>query len=187
MRKMRKKKSRQVKPIPDYKDIYRLAEQYYETSLFLKESSKGNREKMSAPRILVDSFAVELYLKCLYVLDKNAAPPGVHEWDTLFDALASHTKAAIREAYDRIIKSDPVLSNIEIINPEAGIVKDFNRSLIVAKNTFDKGRYSYEKLLPNDWFYAHVVRDAIRDVTRMDIRLASVIKDLENEKIQADD
>ncbi|HEX8376179.1 MAG TPA: hypothetical protein VF602_00065 [Pedobacter sp.] len=37
----------------------------------------------------------------------------------------------------------------------------------VAKNTFDKGRYTYEPELPNEWFYAHLMREAISNVATM--------------------
>jgi hypothetical protein len=62
-------------PTPDFKKMYQLAEQYTAASELLDEMAKGEEWGCSAPQILVDSFAVELYLKCLYVLDTNAPPP----------------------------------------------------------------------------------------------------------------
>jgi hypothetical protein len=120
--------------------------------------------------LLVDSFAVELYLKCLFVLDTNIAPLEEHDWKTLFDALAPYTKAAIREAFQRIVRSDPVLPHLDVINPEARKFTDFERSLAAAKKTFDKRRYLYESVPQSEWFYAHLLRDAIRTVTKMAIR-----------------
>jgi hypothetical protein len=126
--------------------------------------------------LLVDSFAVELYLKCLFVLDTNAAPPKKHDWEKLFDALAPHTRAAIRDAFDRIVRSDPILPLLNVINPPAQKVTDFKRSMAAAKDTFDKRRYLFESQPPREWFYAHLIREAIRDVTGMDIRLAGIRK-----------
>lgn len=166
------------KPVPDYGKMYQLAEQYSEASRILEESAKDG--KWTAPRLLVDSFAVELYLKCLYVLDTNKAPLEQHDWEQLFDVLKPFTKTAIRDEFERIVRNDPVLSHLDVINPEALRFIDFNRSLTAAKNTFDKGRYKYEAQLTSDWQYAHILREAIRTVTRMDIRLAGIIKDLEN-------
>jgi hypothetical protein len=160
------------KPTPDYRKMYQLAEHYSEASRLLEEQAKGQQWACFAPQVLVDSFAVELYLKCLFVLDTNIAPIEEHDWQTLFNALPPHTKTAIREAFERIVRSDPVLSNLDVINPTATKVKDFERSLAAAKNTFDKRRYLYESAPQGEWFYAHLVRDAIRTVTKMDLRLA---------------
>jgi hypothetical protein len=69
-----------------------------------------------------------------------------------------------------------VLSNLDVINPEAVKVTDFKRSLKAAKNTFDRRRYLYESQPAGEWFYAHLLREAIRAVTSMDIRLAGLSK-----------
>lgn len=163
--------SKQPKPTPDYRKMYQLAEHYSEASRLLSKQAKGEEWGCSAPQLLVDSFAVELYLKCLFVLDTNTVPPAKHDWQMLFDALAPYTKTAIREAFARIIRSDPVLSNLAVINPEALKVTDFERSLAAAKNTFDRRRYLYESMPQGEWFYAHLLREAIGTVTKMDIRL----------------
>lgn len=164
------------KPTPDYRKMYQLAEHYSEASRLLDEQAKGEEWGCSAPQLLVDSFAVELYLKCLFVLDTNAAPLQEHDWEKLFNALKSHTKDAIREAFELMVRSDPVLSRLAIINPEALKVTDFNRSLTAAKNTFDKRRYLFESQPTGEWFYAHLLREAIRTVTSMDVRLGGLSK-----------
>ena len=169
------------KPTPDYRKMYQLAEHYSEASRLLDEQAKGKEWGCSAPQLLVDSFAVELYLKCLFVLDANIAHLEGHDWEKLFNALLPHTKTAIRDAFERIVRSDPVLSHLDVINPEALKVTDFDRSLTAAKDTFDKKRYLYEPPSkdsppPGAWFYAHLLREAIRAVTSMDIRLAGLSK-----------
>lgn len=68
------------KPTPDFRKIYQLAEHYSEASRLLDEQKKGEEWGSSAPQLLVDSFAVELYLKCLFVLDTNIAPLQEHDW-----------------------------------------------------------------------------------------------------------
>jgi hypothetical protein len=86
--------------------------------------------------------------------------------------LKPFTRDAIREAFKRIVDSDHVLRYLDVINPEAVKVKDFERSLAAAKNTFDQRRYLYEPVAQGEWFYAHLLREAIRNVTKMDLRLA---------------
>jgi len=168
------------KPTPDFKKMYQLAEHYSEASRLLDEQAKGEEWGSSAPQLLVDSFAVELYLKCLFVLDTNSVPPKGHDSEKLFEALAPHTKAAIRDAFERIVRSNPVLSHLDVINPEALKVTDFNRSLTAGKNTFDMRRYLYESQPTDESFYAHLLRGAIRAVTNMDIRLAGLSKESKN-------
>lgn len=104
------------------------------------------------------------------------APLEKHDWQELFDALASHTKTLIREAFERIVRSDPVLPHLAVINPDALKVTDFNRSLTAAKNTFDKRRYLFESQPTDEWFYAHLLREAIRKVTSMDVQFAGLSK-----------
>lgn len=170
-------KVKQPKPPPDFRKMYQLAEHYSEASRLLEEQAKGKEWGSSAPQLLVDSFAVELYLKCLFVLDTNSAPLQEHDWGKLFDALKPHTRTAIREAFERIVRSDPVLPHLDVINPEALKVTDFNRSLTAAKNTFDKRRYLFESQpTTGEWFYAHLLREAIRTVTSMDVRLSGLSK-----------
>jgi hypothetical protein len=170
-------KVKMPKPTPDCRKMYQLAEHYSEASRLLDEQAKGEEWGCSAPQLLVDSFAVELYLKCLFVLDTNIAPIEEHDWEKLFNALLPHTKTAIREAFERIVHSSPVLRNLDVINPEAVKVTDFDRSLTAAKNTFDKRRYLFESQpTTSEWFYAHLLREAIRAITSMDIRLAGLSK-----------
>lgn len=169
-------KVKQPKVTPDCRKMYQLAEHYSEASRLLDQQAKGKEWGCSAPQLLVDSFAVELYLKCLFVLDTNSAPPHEHDWEKLFNALAPHTKTAIRDAFERIVRSHPILSRLDVINPEALKVMDFNRSLTAAKNTFDKRRYLFESQSTDEWFYAHLLREAIRAVTSMDIKLTGLSK-----------
>ena len=75
--------------IPDFKAIYMLAEQYREASIVLEKNNK----ELSAPRLIVDSFAIELYLKCLYIIDKKQAKRG-HDWKEIFDALEESRRRA---------------------------------------------------------------------------------------------
>lgn len=161
--------------VPDYKKIFRLAESYTEASLILRREMGGDGFEKSAPRLLVDSFAVELYLKCLYVLDTNKKPKRGHDWLKLFQALKPETQLAIREEFKRIIDSDVVLRNLETINPEAAKLKDFNRSLEAAKDTFDKRRYVYEGFSEKEWFYGHMLQQSVRNIAVMDIRLSGEV------------
>jgi hypothetical protein len=167
-------KVKRPKPTPDCQKIYQLAEQYSEASQILEEQARRKEWGSSAPKLVVDSFAVELYLKCLFVLDTNIAPLEEHDWQILFDALLPHTKALIREAFDHRVRSDDVLSHLHIINPQAVRFTDFDRSLAAAKKTFHQRRYFFESQPGGEWFYAHLLRETFRFVTSMDLRLSGL-------------
>jgi len=164
-------RSKQEQPIPDVKKMYMLAEQYYKASEILKEQITDKPWGSSAPRLLVEFFSIELYLKCLFVLDTNKSPIKGHNIKSLFGKLETHTKNAIRSTFNQTISSNFVLSNIDLFNPDAAKTLDFDRLLTVSKDTFDKRRYLYEELPSGEWFYSYLLRDAIRTVTKMDIRL----------------
>lgn len=59
---------KQSKQTPDARKMYQLAERYSEASQILDEQAESEKWGCAAPQLLVDSFAVELYLKCLFVL-----------------------------------------------------------------------------------------------------------------------
>ena len=157
--------------VPDCLKIYRLAECYWDASSMLDEQARRDEWGCAGPKLLVDSFAVELYLKCLYVLDTNKVPPCGHDLLNLFEALNSATKSLIREAFDRSVRDHPILSNLSLFNPEAVKTTDFKRALEAARDTFVKRRYLYENLPKREWFYAHILGDAIRSVTKLDLRI----------------
>jgi hypothetical protein len=60
----------------------------------LEEQAKGDEWACAAPRMLVDSFAAEFSLKCLFVLDTNSTPKQGHDLQVLFDELKPYTKTA---------------------------------------------------------------------------------------------
>lgn len=163
-------------PTPDFKRMYQLAEHYTKASKLLAKQARGKSWGSSAPQLLVDSFAAEIYLKCIYVLEISNPPPRDHDWKGLFEALAPATQEVIRSTFRQRIKSHPVLANLHIINSDAVKVTDFDRSLEAAKHTFDRRRYLYEGMPSGEWFYADLLREAVRAVTRMDLRLAPMIK-----------
>jgi hypothetical protein len=170
-------KIKKPKPAPDFKLMFQLAERYAEASKLLEQQSRGGDWACHAPQMLVDSFATELYLKCLFVLDSKTGPIEEHDWEILFNCLVPEIRNQIRDAFNRKVNADPVLSNLHVINPEALKTIDFDRSLKAAKNTFDKRRYLFEPMPQEEWFYTGFIREAVRAVTIMDLRIAPLVRD----------
>lgn len=168
----------QTKPSPDFYKIYLLAEHYTEASNLLAEQAKVAEWGTSAPKLLLSSFAMELYLKCLFVIDNGMAPPRGHDLLVLFEALDKRTQIDIRQAFERNISHDDVLMHLHIINPKAQKFLDFDRSLKAAKNTFDKRRYLYEELfVEEEWYYADLLINALRSVAGMVVPFAGLVSE----------
>ena len=66
-------KTKNQNPTPDVGQMFQLAEQYSIASNLLIKQSWGDKWGCGAPYLLVDSFAVELYLKCLITQDTGKA------------------------------------------------------------------------------------------------------------------
>ena len=155
--------------------MYELAEHYSEASRLLDGQPRGTEWGFFAPKILVDSFATELYLKCLLVLEGRTPPPS-HDPEELFAALTGPTQDDIEGAFNQIISSHPVqqLIRLGLFNQAAQKTTDFRRSLKAAKNTFDKRRYLYEPQSTEEWFHADHLRNAIRAVADTRLQLAGL-------------
>jgi hypothetical protein len=169
-------KIRRPKPAPDFKLMFQLAEQYSEASKLLEEQARQCEWASHAPQVLVDSFGTELYLKCLFVLDSKTGPIEEHDWEILFNCLVPEIRTQIRDAFNRNVISNPVLRNLRLFNPEALKTIDFDRSLKAAKNTFDKRRYLFEPMPQQEWYYTGFIREAVRAVTIMDLRIAPLVR-----------
>jgi hypothetical protein len=166
--------------VPDFKQVFLLAEYHAAASRLLDNQSKVKEFGSIGPKMLVDSFSVELYLKCLYVQDKDAAPPEVHDWEVLFEELKPGTQKAVILEYNRLIDADHIVGNyllLREINPEAVKVRDFRRALKAARMTFDKKRYMYEvNNNTEEWFYADFLGNAIRNITMTNLEIMKLKK-----------
>ena len=179
-------KKNETKETPDYKKMFLLAEHYSAASKLLVEQSRGDQAKgknwgCHGPHLLVDSFAVELYLKCLYVQDNKQSPPGIHDWERLFEELKEGTQKSVLLEYNRLIDADHIVGNYLLmreINPDALKVRDFRRALKAARTTFQHHRYLYEQPTPKpgeEWFYADFLKVAIRNITITDIGIMDLL------------
>jgi hypothetical protein len=181
-----------VDPTPDFKKIFILAEHYFEASKLLDDQSRRDQSKeenlyCSRPKLLVDSFAGELYLKCFYVQDSKEPPYG-HDWEDLFNDLNPGTQKAIRLEYVHLTDTDLMVGNIPLlsqVNPGAVEttlkIRDFDRALKAASKTFANMRYAYEQVQKGEWFYAHFLVNSFRNVLIRDFRIPDSLKKPKNE------
>lgn len=168
-------------PPPDVAEMFQLAEQYSVASNLLSRQSRGKKRWSGAPYLLVDSFAIELYLKCLITQDTGKAPDNGHDFRKLFDAIDPLIQTQVREAFQRVIKADVMLSLSptihRAIDPDPVVLKvlNFDQSLDAASNTFAGRRYLYESRPQAEWYYAHLLRLAVRNVAMTGLKVIPFI------------
>src|SRR4051812_6029494 len=100
------KKPKPGGPVPDPHKIFQTAESFREAADLLEKTPA----QRGAAFLVTDALAVELYLKCLYVLDneKRLAPPQEHPFDVLFRELTPGTQKAVIRRFG-VNNNHPVL------------------------------------------------------------------------------
>jgi hypothetical protein len=130
-------------------EIYKAAE------AFLKLSKEGIKVNVDDPfsfslkeaYFANHAFACELYLKCIYGIEKGTTTGGQHLlWDT-FDELSPEAKERIIELYE---ERRSHLTETELI---FGLHCDFETALTEPGNAYQRFRYSYEPHKPLNWSY----------------------------------
>jgi hypothetical protein len=96
------------------------------------------------PQIVLSAFAIELYFKCLIVLDSGNEPRREHALTELFVDLASDRQTSIRKWFYFTHNSVKELIDLARVYGSS----DFESSLALASRIFDRWRYCYE--LPED-------------------------------------
>lgn len=140
-----------VKPLNSAEAIFRYADAFAEASeklgeQFRKEPSGSQlhftQAAHIAPTATLEAFSVELYLKCLHVLDFGKAPLG-HNCQKLFESLAPGTQEGIRHCYREQLKKDyKIVAFLHKNHPE--FEPTLENSISLSKEVFTAMRYGYE-------------------------------------------
>jgi HEPN domain-containing protein len=118
----------------------------------------------TSPMTVLDAFAVELYLKCLYILDCNKHPPKKHDFLVLFERLTNKgTKDSIRLLYGEYIKISPIAPVLQKRDPKTyKEVLELERYLELSGKVFEDVRYFYGWEGKSKMFYWPMLRLAVR-------------------------
>lgn len=129
------------------KDIYESANNFYLASLAVNEklSKTDDIQVYIAPITTLTSFSIELYLKCIYMIENNKPAENIHGLDKLFDALGDESKLLIKFFYDNFIQQDLLVNELKKQVPELNT--NLEDVLKESSKAFIKWRYSYEKNL----------------------------------------
>lgn len=126
------------------KGIYDAAHNFLVASNTLNEklSETNDLSTYLAPYITVSSFSIELFLKCLYALEKGKKAKNIHKLYQLYDALSDDSKIIIKMLYEMYAEKDPSLIVLKSKVPE--MKTDLEDILKDMSNAFVNWRYSYE-------------------------------------------
>lgn len=96
----------------------------------------------SVPFEMVDSFALELYLKCLHMMD-HGVPAWGHDIRALYNGLKPHTRRRLRHNYDAEVARSPLTSTMRKSVRKRFV--SFRAYLNASNIVFNQVRYLFER------------------------------------------
>jgi hypothetical protein len=129
------------------KDIYTTANNFLAASNVISQklSETNDVGTYIAPFVTVTSFAIELYLKCIYMIETGKPAPNIHDLNQLYRKLGEESKIVIEMVYNMLVQQDPTVNALKEKVPE--MKTDLDSVLKEISGAFIKWRYSYEKKL----------------------------------------
>jgi hypothetical protein len=129
------------KPVPEAWKIFRYAAAFEEASgLIAGPMKQKGRTLLMIPWGTLSSFALELYLKCLLVLEHGSTPPQEHNLKELFRLLPRQTRHALEARHDKILRKDAVAQQLKA----SGVKMQLLDMIEEAQDSFTRFRYAYE-------------------------------------------
>jgi len=127
--------------------MFMRAEAFHNAHVDLSSHNRDPSEIMKrfAVPIILAAFSIELYLKCLVVLDKGAIPPKLHELDKLFDDLETGTQSEIEFLWagHSAARNDADLTAYEARTGQQ-LPRDLHELLKLGGRSFERMLYAYE-------------------------------------------
>lgn len=129
------------------RDIFDTANNFAEATRALNEklSTTNDVGTYIAPIMTNASFSIELYMKCIFMIENGRPAPKIHELDKLFARLGDDSKAFIGLLYNKFVGGSPSVKALLENVPEVKI--DLPSVLKEASRTFEKWRYRFQKNL----------------------------------------
>jgi hypothetical protein len=128
---------------PDPKLAFVSAEAFLEICKVLTAAiNSGNRGILSLALATNAAFSLEMYLKCLLLLEEQRAPH-LHDMHDLFHALSSSTQSELIEAHENFVSFNP--SFIEQAR-QTESQTDLENLLKLGRNAFTDFRYVHERI-----------------------------------------
>jgi hypothetical protein len=151
-------------------DIFLTADAYFESAKILRRSlspvDMNNLEDFQYVLVANHSFALELFLKCLLVMDRQKVPHH-HRLDDLFKGLLPSTRDMIRNCYMDILEKDPAKAEYARLrgvgeDPEKTFALD--NALAASSRAFEYSRYPYDPSYRTHAYFGDWIAEAVRKV-----------------------
>ena len=114
---------------------------------------------LRVPFVVMDAFSLELYLKCLQVIEKGSADRG-HKCKRLFASLSPGMRDSVRALYVQILRKESrLVGRLHRDRPE--VKTDIDSILDLSNDVFENVRYLYEGNKPT-MFYWPLLAMAVR-------------------------
>jgi hypothetical protein len=163
--------------IYDPRKMFLLAEEFLRATHLLAESHRqpnpASNPWVPHPTITLHAMALELYFKCLYLLDHNKLDrrTRTHDLKKLFDFLKPETQEKIRDNFDPTL-GQHVIDDFQKKQKKRGLEHiglprsfNFDFALYCSSGTFEWIRYAYERQnRPSEQWYGKPILDAARKV-----------------------
>ena len=122
--------------------------------------------KASLPHIIPttvnSAFSLELYLKCLRIIEGNPAG-NTHDLECIFDKLLPESKKAIRKYFREELNRKPIVIQLRAAGYSNRKLQ-FRFILRNAKDAFEQWRYYFERKRKTKSYNAEAIRHSVRRV-----------------------
>ena len=125
---------------PQFKGI---AQPLTEGEIAPKIQLRASQTADTSPFMTVDSFALELYIKCLFAMDYGKEPPKGHDIKWFYKRLKQNTKQRLRKNYAAEVLKSGMPSTMN--KKQRRMMSGFISYLNVSNQTFMEVRYLYER------------------------------------------
>jgi hypothetical protein len=127
------------KPI-DPKSVFQLACKFAATEMDVRRSDNPRATFMASPAMVLSAFAIELFLKCLLLLEGNELDR-THTLNVLYRRLSHKQKRRIEEVWEKEArpKIDELHRKVGLRHPT-----DLPNALVTCAKAFEHMRYGYE-------------------------------------------
>ncbi len=133
----------------DWERVFNIASGFADSAAVLhRESARvlsGPEQTVKVPfvipGIVCSAFSVELFMKCLVMVERGGAPR-THRLITLFSRLAPDSRVAIAHRFDELIAASPTAQAMKGQFPDVSLTID--DVLDTVDRVFEQWRYAYE-------------------------------------------
>lgn len=149
------------------KEMLDTADAFYKSASVLSlELSKTKDSSLISPIFTLDSLALEMYFKCLFIIENNTNPARNHFLSSMFKSLSNDAQSTIENIYKELLLKDP---HIQIF-VKIGAPCNFNIYDVLdeIKDSFFEWRYLYEhknKGFPSVQIIIEATRKYIKDIS----------------------